>query len=109
MATVVPAEKLLLWITWSPSLTGISRIVPDTVALIFVFAVVDPETEPFLIISKSFWAADKFSFAWLYDNSALSKSCCEIICFAYKSVDLWKSLSAFLTASLKLFTWLWTL
>ena len=54
---------------------GISRIVPVIVALIFVFAVDDPETDPFLIISKSFCAACKFSFAVLNLNSASSYSC----------------------------------
>ena len=63
IATDVPSLKLLAAITWSPNFTGISKIVPDTVALIFVLAVDDPDTDPFLKISRSFLEAVRFSLA----------------------------------------------
>ena len=60
-----------------------------------VLAVDDPATEPFLIISKSFSAAFKFSLAELYLNSASSNSCCEIICLAKSSLALFSCFSPF--------------
>ena len=64
VAIVVPALKLLLSMTWSPLLTGISRIVPGTVALIFVLAREDPPADPNLIICKSDFAFLTSCLAW---------------------------------------------
>ena len=47
---VVPGLKVFAWITWSPFLTGISRIVPVTVALTFVLVTLEPSEDPNFII-----------------------------------------------------------
>ena len=50
MAMVVPSLKLLLSITWSPSRTGISKMVPVICAIMLVFAELPLEIDPRFII-----------------------------------------------------------
>ena len=63
------------------------KIVPETVALILVFASPLPAV-PFLIIFKSFSAFINSCFAWLFRNSIAIKSWLEIIFLSYKSLFL---------------------
>ena len=65
VAIVVPLLKVLLSTTWSPSFTGISNIVPATVALIFVFVIDDPPADPSFIIWRSVLAFETSCFALL--------------------------------------------
>ena len=57
-------------------------MVPETVALTFVFVIVEPPEDPNLIICKSLLALDKFCMSWLYLRVAELKSCSEIISFS---------------------------
>ena len=64
VAMVVPSLKLFDSMTWLPTFTGMSKIIPDTVALISVLAAApNPFAVPVFTISKVCFAAVSITFS----------------------------------------------